>query len=469
MRKKLREQGLMLHKEKTSGTILEKLRQQKFSNIEKLKGYIYEQLEAQGDCTRRSVENIRGTIDGNMGTIRDKLDHRISLEVEEYREQIREGDLQPPITAQFDGKKVVKYPCDPRYCTGCQTCIQICPVYAIKKKVDDEGFYRIEIDEERCTGCGKCIDVCHVNVPKQLLLRTPKQLLACINKDSEIREKSSSGGVFSELAKAVIYQGGIVFGARMDENLIVSHIGIDREEQIARLRGSKYVQSDLKDTFCKVKEYIAQNKRVLFSGTPCQVAALKRYIGYSQNLYTVDIVCHGVTSPQFFEDYKKQLEILYGPIKSISFRDKAAGWENYSINVEFENRDRFLKQRFQEPFTNGFLKELINAEVCHRCQYARGERSGDITLADFWGFQEKEKKILNDDKGISACMINSMKGMELYHMIEDKLVSEEREYESLKNCNRPLKNPSLKNPDRENFWRDYREFGFCYVCENWLK
>lgn len=415
------------------------------------------QLEAQGNCTRQSVENIRYS-----------LDKKVSLEIESYREQIKQSDLQKPIVAKYREKIIVIYPCDPRYCTGCMSCVQSCPVKAISKIKDDEGFYIIKIDETKCIGCNKCIDYCHVNKSKEIVLRTPRSLYACYSKSPTVRSNSSSGGVFSELAKKILERGGAVFGATFDHEFVVKHIGIKSEEELDKIRGSKYVQSDASNTFSEVKECLEQNIVVLFSGTPCQAAALRHYIGFNPNLYIVDVVCHGMSSPKFFHDYKEALIKEYGPIESFSFRNKITGWKEYSICVKFKEGDEYTKKRLEEPYTKAFLEEYINKPVCHRCQYARCERVGDITLADFWGFQTQSEKINDDDKGISACIINSLKGENLFNSIADKVVYEERNYIDLVNCNRPLKDPSLNNIDRSLFWDDYKEYGFGYACEHWL-
>ena len=236
---------------------------------------------------------------------------------------------------------------DKSQCCGCNACVQRCPKQCIASE-DEEGFLYPEVDEAICIDCGLCENVCPVI--NQADARIPLQVYAAKNTDEKIRMHSSSGGVFSILAEQTIKQGGVVFGARFDENWEVKHDYTETIDGVSVFRGSKYVQSKTGDTFKQAEQFLKQNRKVLFSGTPCQIVALKRYLKKEyENLLLVDFICHGVPSPGVWRKYLKQvialtcdkntvsshLKLLLSErnalVEGISFRDKRLGWQKYSF------------------------------------------------------------------------------------------------------------------------------------------
>lgn len=231
----------------------------------------------------------------------------------------------------------------------------------------------------------------------------------CFNLNKDEREKSSSGGIFILLAKKVIEGNGVVFGARFDENWRVVHGYAENIEDVIPFLTSKYVQSSMGNMFRKAKEFLKNNRIVLFSGTPCQISGLKSYLGkeYS-NLLTVDFICHGVPSPKVWEEYLKD-KANGKTIRAINFRDKTEGWKKFSLKIEFEDGSIYRGTQFQDPYLKGFLKDIYLRPSCYQCLNKGIKRISDITLADFWGI-EHVKPELFDDRGISAVLVHSVRG-----------------------------------------------------------
>lgn len=271
---------------------------------------------------------------------------------------------------------------------------------------DNEGFLYPVVDDTICVDCGLCEKVCPVinqNEP-----RKPLKVYAAKNANEEVRLKSSSGGIFSLLAEAVIAEEGVVFGAKFDENWNVVHSWTDTKEGIAAFRGSKYVQSIVGNTYVEVREFLKQGRKVLFSGTPCQIAGLKKFLRKEyDNLLTVDVVCHGVPSPLVWQEYLK--EISKGKeILKIDFRDKKIGWKNYRVVVK--GNDDIVDQPFNENiFMKGFLKNLYLRPSCYACTARSGKSGSDISIADFWGVQNYYPEF-DDDKGIGLVLVNTELG-----------------------------------------------------------
>lgn len=214
---------------------------------------------------------------------------------------------------------------DKSRCCGCSACMNICPNNAIKMKIDNKGFKYPIVDDEKCVNCGLCDKVCPYNneyTKKEIYNKSVAY--GGWNNNDEIRKNSTSGGIFSAISKYVLDNNGLICGAIYDDNLKVIHEIVDNIENLKKINGSKYVQSDMKDNFKKIKKYLEDGKLVLFSGTPCQVSGLNSFLGKEyENLYTCDIVCHGVPSPKVFEKYKKELEkAKNSEIININFRDK---------------------------------------------------------------------------------------------------------------------------------------------------
>lgn len=336
-------------------------------------------------------------------------------------------------------------------CNGCHACFSICPVRAISMESDSEGFLRPVIDYKKCTGCCKCESVCPVLHHLTLPINDPLTF-ACKHKNDEIRLKSSSGGVFTALAEKIIYQGGVVFGARFDSKFAVYHDWTDDKEDLDSFRGSKYVQSRIGNVFIECRKFLEDNKIVMFTGTPCQIGGLKAFLGkeYS-NLYTVDLICHGVPSPLLLERYLIYRKEQEGAnIKTISFRRKDYGWRKYSLKITFNSNNNYCQSLRIDPFLRMFLKNVCLRLSCYNCVFKTKNRMSDITIADFWDI----KNVLpayDDDKGVSLVLAHSNRGQQLFEKNKDLISQQVNGTLSLKG-NRSLTHSVKKPKKRSSFF-----------------
>ncbi|MBQ9254554.1 MAG: Coenzyme F420 hydrogenase/dehydrogenase, beta subunit C-terminal domain [Bacteroidales bacterium] len=297
---------------------------------------------------------------------------------------------------------------DKKDCCGCAACESICKQNCITMVSDTEGFLYPKVDKTICIDCNMCEKVCPVLAKKDR--REPLQTFAAKNKDIQTRRQSSSGGVFSLIASQVIEKGGKVYGAVFDENFDVCHSCIEKKEYLYLIRGSKYVQSNTQGIFPKVEKDLKEGKLVLFSGTPCHTAGLRTFLRKDyDNLILLDVVCHGVPSPKVWRLYLDKIR-QGEKVTSVSFRDKAKGWNNSSITIKTTKRT-ISQVMFGQTYMKGFLKNLYLRPACHHCAFKGYKSLSDITLADFWGV-EKEYKDFADRDGVSLVMINTLKGKE---------------------------------------------------------
>lgn len=295
-------------------------------------------------------------------------------------------------------------------CSGCTACFAICPKDAITMQADLEGFKYPVIDKSKCIDCGLCCKVCSLeNMYGNF--GEDKTSFACSAKDENFAKQSSSGGVFAILANMYIQEQAAIYGAAFDYNWNVCHIRVDKKDELKRLYTSKYVQSDMGNTFRQVKSDLDNGKKVLFAGTPCQVAGLKTYLQKDYlNLLTVDFICRGVPSPLVWQRYIDELEQnLNSKITEISFRDKKDGWKNFNFKLITDNGNVFYEKHGDNIYIKGFLKDLYLRPSCYDCKFKTLKRESDITLADFWGI-EKIIPDMNIDKGVSLCWPSSKKG-----------------------------------------------------------
>ncbi len=305
-------------------------------------------------------------------------------------------------------------------CSGCAACRAVCPKSAISMVADSEGFLYPQIDETRCVSCGKCRTACpSLN---RLPPREPRAVYAAIAKDAKLRMASSSGGMFSLLARQVIAKGGIVFGAAWDyTDYSVKIIAVHNEEELGELRGSKYVQANVGDVYFQVLDALKKGIPVLYSGTPCQIGALNRYLGKNyDNLLTVDLICHGVPSPMAFRKYAAARErAANSMITRIFSRSKDCSWKRYAISLSFhDNEIAYLKSLDEDPFLRGFLSELYNRPACHQCAVRELRSGADLTIADYWGIEHRFPE-MDDDKGTSVVLVNTEKGEAAFAAIRD--------------------------------------------------
>lgn len=311
-------------------------------------------------------------------------------------------------------------------CCGCEACAQICPQGCIRIEEDHESFLYPKIDTERCTECALCEKSCPVL--HQSDSREPLAVYAAKNRDEEIRRQSSSGGVFTLLAEQTIHEGGLVFGAKFNADWDVVHDYTKSIEGLDAFRGSKYVQSRIGNTFAQAKQFLKDGRKVLFSGTPCQIAGLKLYLRKEyENLLTVDFICHGVPSPMVWRRYKQELlsEVRKNTVSTngtdfftaINFRNKTEGWKKFSFAATVRCADGnsvSLRTSLHENiYMRGFLRDLYLRPSCHACPAKSLKSGSDITIADFWGIQQFHSKF-DDDRGTSLVIANSKKGALVY-------------------------------------------------------
>lgn len=351
-------------------------------------------------------------------------------------------------------------------CCGCSACFNACPAKAIEMIEDEFGFKYPKVNKEKCTNCGLCDKVCPIKENTEN--KNAINAYAVINKNDDVRMNSSSGGIFSLLAEEILNDNGVVFGVQFDEKFKVIHSYIDEVNDISKFRGSKYVQSEIGNSYCKVKDFLISGRKVLFTGTPCQVEGLKSYLGKEyDNLYTQDIICHGVPSPKVWEKYKeyRKKQDKEEPNK-INFRDKIDGWKLFNITFKYE---KFLynKNLREDLYLKAFLKDICLRDSCYACKFKKHNRISDITLADFWGI-ENIKPHLDDDKGTSLVITNSNKGRELFEKIANKVRFEEVNLDEAIKYNLAMIKSVSKHKNREKFFKDIDKMEFDKLMKKYI-
>lgn len=354
-------------------------------------------------------------------------------------------------------------------CCGCYGCTNICPKQCIDMKVDNEGFWYPKINKDLCINCNLCEKVCPV-IQKLDKKEFNTLAYACKNRNEQIRLSSSSGGVFTNLCEYVIKNNGVVFGAAFNDNFEVEHMESDTLKGCEKFRGSKYVQSKIGNSYKNAKQYLDEGKIVLFSGTPCQIKGLNLYLRKRyNNLIIVDIVCHGVPSPLVFDIYKSNLKELYmSEIEDITFRDKSNGWANYRYKISFKNGKKQDKIHRENIYSKGFLSDLYLRPSCYECQAKNFTSGSDITLADYWGIQNKHPEF-DDDKGVSLILVNSEKGKEIVDKISDKIEKIKTDLDYATSCNPSAIRPVKYNTNREKFFNDLNKDNLEEIIEKYTK
>lgn len=369
---------------------------------------------------------------------------------------------------------------DKRDCCGCSACVNICPKQAITMEKDEYGFIYPVIDQEKCVECGKCKKACGYQQKREDIENISTWV--AINKNENDLKKSSSGGVFSAIARAFIEDGGVVFGCAMiNENstLTPRHIMVDTVRDLHKLQGSKYVQSYIGDTYKIVKGMLERGKKVLFSGTPCQVAGLYSFLEKKQysSLYTIDIICHGVPSADFFQAYISELNKKgNSKVTSFLFRDKDNGW-GLTSSITYTNNTGIKVKKFLSARRSSYYSLFLSSKTyrinCYSCPFAGLNRPGDITIGDYWGIEKQHPEYLNgssanidETKGVSCILVNSTQGNKMIDAYQKNLQLLKSDIKSAAKYNGQLNMPSSYSKDREIILNIYKNNGYAAV-ERW--
>ena len=331
-------------------------------------------------------------------------------------------------------------------CKGCGVCAELCPNRAILMKPGQDGFSYPYINQKLCSSCGKCAAVCPDRKTANPVEDRAVYGVKC--RSEQIRQRSTSGGVFYLLAEQVIGRGGCVYGAVLNEDYEVCHTCAQTLEEVLPMHGAKYVESKLGGCFGEIRDRL-DRQAILFTGTPCQVAGLKAFVGDHRNLYTVDMVCHGVASPKAYARYMHWLT-REGPVTEFGFRSKATGWHASSVTYR-RNGNVYTERLGENPYTKLYFRGLLSRESCHCCQYASFDRFSDMTIGDYWGI-EKVNPAFDDNKGVSLVILHSEKGRALFGEISQKA---EVFQSDPAHCLQPqLQAPAEKNRSRDRLMRD---------------
>lgn len=364
---------------------------------------------------------------------------------------------------------------DAKLCCGCGACEQKCPSGAISMVLNDEGFLYPVVDDERCDNCGLCEKVCPLangGYTNTSSAEVP-QVFAAQHLDKEVLANSTSGGAFTALVDAFCGENYVIFGAEFDDNFFVRHSWITDKQDLQRFRGSKYMQSDTGHCYSQAKAFLDQGQKVLFSGTPCQIAGLKSYLSRDYpNLLCVDLVCYGVPSPLFFKKYKNYLENQYkSKIISINFRDKnRIGWTGSRMSVRFANGKCYSKFgiAIDDSYMKGFLLGFFFRPTCYVCPFAKSRRISDMTIGDFWGI-DKYKDDFDYEKGVSLIFVNTALGNTVFNKAKKYLFWEAADFKQAAAENTHLLCPIAEPKNREQASADLQSRSYEELVRLYLK
>lgn len=363
--------------------------------------------------------------------------------------------------------------CNLSECTGCMACVNWCAHHAISIVQDEEGFDRPHIDESLCVDCGLCQKVCPINTHP--VVNEPLKVLSGWSSDESVRLCSSSGGAFTEIARPILEDGGVVLGCVLSEDLKAEHTYVENMEDLAdKLRGSKYVQSRIGNSYSQAKDFLRQGRKLLFSGTPCQIAGLRNYLHKDyENLLTVDLICHGVPSPMIFEEYKKYIQEHENmELTDVKFRCKKSSWIFFNMTLSGHvEKSSALKtyygSYYEDPYIRGFLRDYFLRPSCHQCHFTSTQRCSDFTIADWWGYKKKSKEDKNFAcNGVSLVLANTEKALKLLPLMHMQL--RERTIDEAKRTNISLSHPFPLRKYRNAFWADYKKMSFGQIVEKYM-
>ena len=354
----------------------------------------------------------------------------------------------------------------PDRCCGCSACFAACPHGAIEMRPDEEGFLNPVVKNDVCVGCGMCVRACPVLHPRKP--RRPLAVFAAKAKDDGLRRISSSGGMFSLLARDVLSKGGIVYGAAFESNAHkVVHVAVEDEDGLDKLRGSKYVQSDMGDVFRHVKRSLELGRHVLFSGCPCQVAGLNNFLGTKPDtLLLVDVICHAVPSPLAWSRYLSCREKKANARIARVFSRRNCPWRKYSLSMEFLDAGgkTYAGSSAADPYLRAFVSELFNRKSCHQCRFRCFASGSDLTIGDFWGI-EKSFPDFNDDIGVSAVLCCTEKGKIAFSGISDSIVGRASDVDSVARMNMTLIGNRKASRKRQRFFDEVTAGNFDELVE----
>lgn len=355
---------------------------------------------------------------------------------------------------------------DYKHCTGCGACVQKCPRHCISWEKRDFGFRFPVIDERNCVNCGMCRAVCPIG--KEIDKPQLQRVYAVVHKDKDILNKSTSGGMFTALAEYVLGRGGIVYGCSFEKDWIVKHIRIKNQNELSKLRGSKYVQSDIADTFNEAEKDLKAGTLVLYSGTPCQIVGLKHFLGREyDNLVTVDVVCHGIGAQSYFDKFMESLRERKGEIINLRFRAKDyVGW-SYGGSIVSKDGSSSPFYDYNNYYYHYFLNGDIYRESCYSCLYASTKRQSDFTVGDFWGVESLGLS-LDTYNGCSLVIVNSERSIQIFSDI-DMIDKAEVRIESAVKHNAQLVHPVLYRESRKDRLQEYEIMTGAEIQKTYLK
>lgn len=348
---------------------------------------------------------------------------------------------------------------DHEACTGCGVCALSCPVGCITMKESSEGFFYPEVDKGQCVGCGLCEEKCHLNHKERF---EEGKAYAVISRNKDELISSSSGGVFSMLARKILDGGGLVVGCELQDGTYPRHVIIRKAADLQRLRGSKYVESDLAPILRELAEEAKNGRKILFSGTGCQIGAVKRWLGENDNILYAEILCHGVPSRSLFQRHNEFIERKYGDkLTDIRFRCKEnASWNtSYRFAYTFRSGKTVIAPAYKDAYYMHFIKGSIMRPSCYRCSYAGSKRIGDITLGDYWGVENHHPE-LDASKGVSAVLVNSPAGERLFNECGEELTVIPTKTQYIQERVHALKAPIPNPPERDGIYARIEEIGY---------
>ncbi len=374
-------------------------------------------------------------------------------EVQESTSKLESGQL-----SQFVQRKKEE-------CSGCSACVNACPVHCIQMTQDTEGFSYPVIDAHACIHCGRCTVLCTLSATSKETGQ--EKAFVAYSKEKPIRKQSSSGGIFSELAKPVLEQGGTVYGVGFSGDFQIIHRAVERTEDLALLRGSKYVQSHMETSFEEIRQKLEAGTKVYFSGTPCQVDGLLAFLNKDyNNLITQDILCHGVASPKVWQEYLA-LKSAGQKVEEVSFRNKTYGWHYFSMNIR-TSTSNYIKRLNEDVFLRLFLDNVILRPSCYVCRHKHLHRKSDLTIADAWALKTMKVPLQDDDQGLSLVFANTDKGKNLLEGISERLTTMEVPVELAVKSQTAMTKSVPYNQNRDLFFATAEENGYAKTIEDWF-